>query len=515
MADQIINVPRNSQLLFVQKEINAINKNPILNKTTEFIIDDTDISRFNVLIKPNEGLYAGLSIPFELTVPVNYPAPGHPITAKCSENIYHPNIFSGGRLCLKYDGIGSLEFGFKETLENLIVALNYLFMHPENYGYGTDMPDHMKETIKQNIDAYRKRMKAKTKKDIGDSLGPSSSEDEKNAPLYRIREIYGTNINPSLEKIKDWFTYLPPSCTKEVKKSRYYMFTFSGRKIMDLVTLEDALSQIIHDPRYRFDTCSNIAFTKNCSDIDTICTPDTPYSIILSKQKRLVYPTDINMNPMKGSFTTDVVFGALLSSRSTVYRDDLLGTTNYFLKVFCNVVIRSNYNFSFVCLKKTDLEFPVLASQINHEKKGEYIMTIDQCLYHDKTMFDSHCLVINSEPDPIKPIWFHISYSSMTFGNDVADILSNVAFKLNPTDKTLSYVTLSPLVKNNISHYNNETKGLRLLTDEETKLVSKTIGEDDLSKKDENYYDIELASKYLASSVEDTGLDLRSLPDFT
>src|SRR5579872_3357449 len=145
-TDNVINATRGQQLVHVMREVKKIQEDPKLSKTTEFIIDEVNISKFVMVIRPIEGLYDGLTIYFELEVPTNYPAPGYPISVKCLDNIYHPNIFSGGRICLKYDGVGNFESGFKETLENLVVAVNYIFIHPSNYGYGDNMPKHMEDT---------------------------------------------------------------------------------------------------------------------------------------------------------------------------------------------------------------------------------------------------------------------------------------------------------------------------------------------------------------------------------
>src|SRR5579872_3885211 len=302
--NKLTGVSGSTQLLFVQKEIKNIQKNPTLNNTTEFIIDDSDISRFNMIIKPFEGLYQGISVPFELTVPQDYPAQGHPITARCLENIYHPNIFAHGRLCLKYDGIGNLDTGFKESLENLVVAVNYLFAHPSNYGYdGEIMPEHMILLINKNLEAYKNRIKA-------DKL-PKSEND----PVYKMQEIYGDTINHTLNIIKDWRTYFPEAVyKKEVKKDRYYVFTLGGRKIMDMALLEDVLSQIIRDPRFRFDVVANLTFSKDLLNIKKLTEPITPYSITLSKYKRIIYPNDTEYDPVNSCFNPKLKFEELFDT---------------------------------------------------------------------------------------------------------------------------------------------------------------------------------------------------------
>jgi ubiquitin-protein ligase len=529
MKDSVISVSRNAQLLFVQKEVNAINKNKILSKTTEFVIDESDISKFNVLIKPIEGLYSGLTIPFELTIPINYPAPGHPILAKCLENIYHPNIFSGGRLCLKYDGVGNFESGFKETLENLIIALNYLFVHPENYGYGKNMPEEVKEIILKNIEAYKKKSKVINHKT--DSKNSSSFD---NLPYYKMREIYGTNINSSLSEIKNWSTYFPPSCVSDAKKYRYYVYTFAGKKIMDLATMEEILSQVIRDPRYKFSELTNIAFTKNQRNIIDACMPTTPHDVVLYKTKRLIYPSQIEMdlvkiktnyslessskdksNQLTTSFATGITFDDL--SHINKYNfENKTKTKN--LKILCNIVIKSNYAFSFVCHDSSvNVNVVVLDSTFVDSK---YLMKIDQCLCGYQTVFNGCNLNLKSKCDPTKPPWFNISYSTIVMGTDVAEVFDNVAFKLNPADKQGQYLTFHRESQSTNNNNVNIINALRVLTDEELKLISKSKlsipGSDkNQEKQDENYYDVELASKYLASSADETGLDLLGLDRLT
>ena len=110
-SENLIGVTRGAQLIHVQKEIRSIENNPHLNKINKFVIAEHNLGSFILIVSPSEGLYRELSIPFELTVPINYPSPGNPINARCLENIYHPNIFESGRLCLKYDGTGNLDIG--------------------------------------------------------------------------------------------------------------------------------------------------------------------------------------------------------------------------------------------------------------------------------------------------------------------------------------------------------------------------------------------------------------------
>lgn len=502
-TDNIINVTRGQQLIHVIREVKKIQEDPKLNKTTEFIIDEANISKFIMIIRPIEGLYMDLTIYFELNVPIGYPAPGHPINVKCLDNIYHPNIFSGGRLCLKYDGVGNFDSGFKETLENLVVAVNYIFIHPENYGYGSNMPKHMENTIKKNVDQYRTRIKM--------DKCPKQDSDK----LYKMKEIYDDKINPSITCIKNWQSYFPSSCLEDIKKSRYYIFTLGGRKIMDLAKLEDVLSQTIRDPRFRFDTAPNIAFMNNEITQQQVMTPSTPFSVVLAKFKRLIYPEDMKWDPINECLCSNTSFDNFFSQCiKTPYGDgkDMV--------IMCNIIIRSNYNFMFTCQKKYNPNYPILKSKERMEKnRKEYIMTIDQYICN-MMAYDNHLAIDPKKDDdssnefdfcidPSNPLWFYISFSALIIGEDIKKMFTNVTFRLNPIDKYSPYVTHIHNDNNiNGNHIIDKhlNAGVRLLTEEEEKLVSGTV--DEIAKEDEDYYDIELASKYLASSVEQTGLDL-------
>lgn len=491
----VINISRTKQLLYVMQEIKGIQENPNLNQTVEFIIDEANMEKFNLVVRPKDGLYEGLIINFELEVPIDYPAPGNPIIARCLDNIYHPNIFAGGRLCLIYDGIGNLDTGFKETLENLVVAINYLFLHPANTGVaGKIMAKHDKETIQKNVTAYKLRTKV-------DKI-PKHGSDR----LYKIKEIYDSKINRSLTRIKDWESYVPKSCLKDVVRSRYYMFTLGGRKIMNIAKLEDVISNVIRDPRYRFDTAPNIAFVNDEKNQQEIMAPATPFSVVLTKFKRIIYPNDIEWDPIEECFNSNVTFDRFfLNCVRQMHRHSRE------MIIMCNITIRSNYKFKFTCQKTNDRNYPIISSRLNEsvKNKKEYIMEIDQyicnMIAHDNHLVidlndsdGASCDKDNSEPyiDPSNLLWFYISFSTMIIGEDLIGLFLNIAYRLNPADKTSPYVA-------------TDMPGTRILTDDEVKLISNTDDEESTKPiKMEDYYDIELASKYLASTVEQTGLDL-------
>ena len=296
------------------------------------------------------------------------------------------------------------------------------------------------------------------------------------------------------------------------------MFTLGGRKIMNLEKLENVISQVIRDPRFRFDTAPNIAFLDDEKHLQQIITPSTPFSIVLTKFKRILYPNDIIWDPINECFNSNISFDKFfLNCIRGMYRE------NNDMIIMCNISIRSNYKFAFTCQKKTNDNYSVLQSQeklINNRK--EYIMTIDQYIcnlmaannslivdFNNGSNNDSNNDCSDQYINPSNPLWFYISFSCMIVGKDLAKMFTNIAYRLNPIDKSSPYVTLNhvpPFIRDV-----TETS-IRLLTDDELKLISTDTDDSDSSKlNNDDYYDIELASKYLASTAEQTGLDLSNV----
>lgn len=482
----IIDIPsRNKQLLFVQKEIHKIQNDSNFNKTTRFIIDESNLARFTMIIEPIEGLYKDLTISFELNVPENYPAPGNPIKVRCLDNIYHPNFFQRGRLCLEYDGVGNVDTGYKETLENLVVAINYMFIHPENYGHSDKkMPETMKQTILANLKEYKSRVSGQTS-------------------IYRSKEIYSDDINETLRSIEGWETYLPNMNTNIgncKKNSRYYVMTLSGRKVMSMSLLENVLSQIIRDPRYQFNTIDNLAFARNKYQINQLLRPETPHSVVMSKFKRLIFPNDIEYEAINKCYNSKIRFEGIFNDiEKNSYAGDQTNSDR--INLFCNIHIRSNYRFKFTSIKEQNPHVPVLDS-LSCNRTEEYEMKIEQYICHVRPHCEDSYLMVYDEPDPLKPLWFYFSFSILVFGKDIKNMFSNVAFRLNPLDRSSPYVTFNNNPTDN--HRTIRESKLRFLTDHELKLINDPQGE--LEGVDETEYDINLAAKYLAENEEQSGL---------
>ena len=469
-----------SRAIHVLKEIKQIEENDNLNKMVKFIIDEKDMTNFKAIIAPVDGLYQGLSFNFLFNVPFDYPMVGNPIVAKCLDNIYHPNIYTDGRLCLYYDWNGSMESGYKETLENLILGINYLFVHPANHG--SDIPKNIKETMEKNISEYRKN-------------------DRKNDKKYAMKEYYG-DVNQTLSNIKDWESYFPESCLKEHVRSRTYIITMSGnRKKMDILTLETVLSQIIRDPRYEFYVVGQLALIDDKYDMVDTMMPKNPNSITMSKIKRLVYPSDIKYNQIHELYDLNISLADFFNVKHKTERYDAF---NRYIKILTNIEIVSNYEFKFVLRNDYGSTNKLkLDSKCNDERK--YVIKIDQFMINTMNLTDYY-LMLCDEPDPIVPVWIKNSYSLLNIGTNLNEKLKKVAFKLNPTDDNSQYVTCGECkdgVNEEDDDYNDNFHessncGLRLLTEDELKLIN----------KDDIQMDLELTKKYVASTFDETGLDL-------
>lgn len=505
---------RGRQLIHVLKEIKTIENNSNLNKTTKFIIDESDISEFIMIIKPNEGFYKDIDINFKLTVPLEYPKPGSQIKPVCATVIYHPNIFEHGRICIQYDNIGNMESGFKETLENLVIAINYMFIHPNNYGYGVEMPESVKTTIIDNVNAYRTRLKGvsfpKINSEVKGVCFPKTNSDI----LYKTKEIYDKNVNITLQKYNDWQEYIPRSALIDKKTERYYMLTLGGCKIMNIAKFEDVMSQIIRDPRFIFYNISDIKTMDSTKTSKDLLTPPTPFSIILSKYKRILYPKDILWDDILKAYKCNISFNNLLSNDNK--HVDINNIKCKLINVFCNVSIKSNYKFSFNCIdiKNKCIISPILTSTLcNDNDNGNnsdqiYIMKFDQ--YIDIMMSFDNYLLIHTDNIITSPPWLYMNCSVMTFGNDVSNLLTNIAYKIN-TDDTSPYLKF--IHTSDLSSHN------RLLTNIELKLISEDNQFKQFNQNNQNkeinetndYFDLELASKYLASTSRETGLDLSGI----
>ena len=81
------------------------------------------IMNFEIILKPDEGIYRGGAFLFSFSVPIAYPH--EPPKVKCLTKVYHPNIDLEGNVCLNI-----LREDWKPvlTVTSIVYGLNFLFL---------------------------------------------------------------------------------------------------------------------------------------------------------------------------------------------------------------------------------------------------------------------------------------------------------------------------------------------------------------------------------------------------
>ncbi len=526
-----IPISRSKQILFVRKEIESIQKNDTYKNVVKFVLDDANGHEFIVIITPQDGLYKDISIEFLLTIPPNYPAPGNKIQVKCLEYIFHPNLYKNGSVCLTYDGIGNMENGYKETLNHLIDGLIYLFLQPGNQTEN-EMSLSMKDMIIKNVEEYKKRQIIKTKN---------------NGSMYLIKEIYVNDINDSLKKLKGWESLFPKHIYEKKMQSRNYVQTLSGR-FSQYVKFDDILSSIIHDPRFIFVNAIDEFMAGNITEQKMprgqlsyprkIMTPITDNHIMVSKAKKIIYPTDISYSESMKKYQINTLF---LGTESTF--------TPYQYVCF-NIKIKSNHKFDIIINHNPNVK----QEQTSHKLKpfrlqkssqyidGHYEVTIDELTalstgnslneaFHNRNFFDYSNMIFVDNLDSAKQIRFDVEHVTIVFGKNVMEFFQNCVFKFNGFTKIDNnnqndnqddnqdtddiddyYFTLDE--EEHVLHTRDQNKfsyliscddemftapPIRMLTDREVKTLKS-------NSDDEN--DKALIEKYIASNMIQTGLPI-------
>jgi ubiquitin-conjugating enzyme E2 M len=100
-----------------------------LGKSTSIVFPDgkDKLLRFNITLRPEEGLYRGGAFTFTFVVPPVYPH--EPPKVKCTTKVYHPNIDLDGNVCLNI-----LREDWKPVLSisSCIFGLHHLFLDPNH-----------------------------------------------------------------------------------------------------------------------------------------------------------------------------------------------------------------------------------------------------------------------------------------------------------------------------------------------------------------------------------------------
>lgn len=93
--------------------------------TIRFPNGNDKIMNFEIILKPDEGLYKGGAFLFSFAVASAYPH--EPPKVKCLTKVYHPNIDKQGNICLNI-----LREDWKPvlTINSIIIGLNFLFIAP-------------------------------------------------------------------------------------------------------------------------------------------------------------------------------------------------------------------------------------------------------------------------------------------------------------------------------------------------------------------------------------------------
>mmetsp|Transcript_9922 Transcript_9922/g.26383 ORF Transcript_9922/g.26383 Transcript_9922/m.26383 type:complete len:182 (-) Transcript_9922:129-674(-) len=87
--------------------------------------DPASIMTFEVILRPEEGLYADGQFHFVVTIPADYPHSAPKV--KCNTKVYHPNIDLEGNVCLNI-----LRQDWKPvlTLNSVLYGVQLLFLEP-------------------------------------------------------------------------------------------------------------------------------------------------------------------------------------------------------------------------------------------------------------------------------------------------------------------------------------------------------------------------------------------------
>jgi ubiquitin-protein ligase len=439
-----------NQFKYVLNEINKLKNDPNIARTTQFIIDDEKIDNITIIITPIDGLYKNMSFTFRLNIPPLYPSWGHPIIPKCLTNIYHPNISENG-VCLYYDNIIDDDVALRESLEQLIVGINYLFIHPGNM-----IKPQTNDILVKNIEEM------KNVKYINS-----------NKLAYESKILYSNEFNDSLTKINNWTEYFPQSIIKYKHNGyRNYAVSMSGSKIYSIEKLDTVLSHIIRDPRYHF-ISNDISNTLNTSKTLNMNT------IMLSKVGKIIYPSEINKivtSNIYNSHHANINFHNPFSSWSLYDKNDTNDTNDTKKKtiMMTNIKITSNYLFSF-CVDNKLITF-------SEEIDSLYVMKIDYL-----PSFASNNLHVCEDVTITKPLKFHVEMCTITINETMKDLFKNVVFKLNSQNTNDQFII-----------YDNGMT-LRNLTNQEKEYID--------CKKEQT----DLIEKYIAKNSNQAGFDISKM----
>ncbi|EGR30850.1 ubiquitin conjugating enzyme, putative [Ichthyophthirius multifiliis] len=157
----------------LQKQLEHVQKNSDLNVSVG--LENNNLFQWNICFEgPHDSLYEAGLFQATLTFPDNYP--DMPPTMKFTTEMWHPNIYPDGKVCISIlHPPGVDQFNTQEseserwrpvlTAENVIISVISMLMDPN-----TESPANVDASIqfRHDKEAYIKKVKFLTKKSIGD-----------------------------------------------------------------------------------------------------------------------------------------------------------------------------------------------------------------------------------------------------------------------------------------------------------------------------------------------------------
>lgn len=91
------------------------------------VVNRSDITKFEIVIEPNEGPYVGGTFAFKGHFPADYPM--SPPKVRCAQKVFHPNLDYDGNICLS---ILRESWTPVQTLSSVAEGLLFLMQYPND-----------------------------------------------------------------------------------------------------------------------------------------------------------------------------------------------------------------------------------------------------------------------------------------------------------------------------------------------------------------------------------------------
>jgi len=157
--------PASNCTLLLRRQLLELTRKPVEGFSAGLVNDDNLLEWEIMIIGPSDTLYEGGMLKARLTFPPEYPL--LPPTMRFLTPMWHPNIYTDGKLCVSIlHPPGEDEYGYENaserwlpihTVETILVSVISLL---SAYPPPTDSPanvDAAKE-VRENLPAYRKKV---------------------------------------------------------------------------------------------------------------------------------------------------------------------------------------------------------------------------------------------------------------------------------------------------------------------------------------------------------------------